>query len=197
VPLAGVGLALTGSLALAVAAASAHGSPLSPGRQELTDLPGVVFLSAAGCAFALYILALVLIRRHRSSVALVCVVAAATQLIPLAGPLLLSRDVYAYWTYGRLVSVHDANPYTVSPSTYASDPGEHQMARLALATGLLVLASPWVLPWYAVWIVPLAAVEEDRLAWVLARRLRELDARPSPALVTRPQRRPLKARVPG
>jgi hypothetical protein len=34
--------------------------------------------------------------------------------------------------------------------------------------GLLVLASPWVLPWYAVWIVPLAAVEEDRLAWVLA-----------------------------
>jgi len=41
-------------------------------------------------------------------------------------------------------------------------------ARLALATGLLVLASPWVLPWYAVWIVPLAAVEEDRLAWVLA-----------------------------
>lgn len=128
VPLAGVGLALTGSLALAVAAASAHGSPLSPGRQELTDLPGVVFLSAAGCAFALYVLALVLIRRHRSSVALVCIVAAATQLIPLAGPLLLSRDVYAYWTYGRLVSVHDANPYTVPPSTYASDPGEHQMA---------------------------------------------------------------------
>jgi alpha-1,6-mannosyltransferase len=41
-------------------------------------------------------------------------------------------------------------------------------ARLALATGLIVLASPWVLPWYAVWIVPLAAIEEDRLAWVLA-----------------------------
>jgi hypothetical protein len=40
--------------------------------------------------------------------------------------------------------------------------------RLALATGLMVIASPWVLPWYAVWIVPLAAIEEDRLAWVLA-----------------------------
>ena len=25
-----------------------------------------------------------------------------------------------------------------------------------------------MLPWYAVWIVPLAAIEEDRLAWVLA-----------------------------
>jgi hypothetical protein len=40
--------------------------------------------------------------------------------------------------------------------------------RLAVATGLMVIASPWVLPWYAVWIVPLAAIEEDRLAWVLA-----------------------------
>ena len=40
--------------------------------------------------------------------------------------------------------------------------------RLGLATGLLVVASPWVLPWYAVWIVPFAAIEEDRLAWVLA-----------------------------
>jgi len=29
-------------------------------------------------------------------------------------------------------------------------------ARLALATGLLVLASPWVLLWYAVWIVPVS-----------------------------------------
>jgi alpha-1,6-mannosyltransferase len=41
-------------------------------------------------------------------------------------------------------------------------------ARLALAAGLLVLAAPWLVPWYAVWTVPLAAIEEDRTARVLA-----------------------------
>jgi uncharacterized membrane protein len=39
--------------------------------------------------------------------------------------------------------------------------------RLAATTGLLLVASPWLLPWYAVWAVPLAAVEEDRAAWAL------------------------------
>jgi hypothetical protein len=58
----------------------------------------------------------------------VCCVVAAIQLIPLAGPLLLSRDVYAYWTYGRLITDHDANPYAVPPSAYGADPGERQMA---------------------------------------------------------------------
>ena len=41
-------------------------------------------------------------------------------------------------------------------------------ARLALAAGLLVVAAPWLVAWYAVWTVPLAAIEEDRLARVLA-----------------------------
>lgn len=41
-------------------------------------------------------------------------------------------------------------------------------ARLALATGLLLVATPWLLPWYAVWTVPLAAVEDDRPARLLA-----------------------------
>jgi hypothetical protein len=40
--------------------------------------------------------------------------------------------------------------------------------RLGVTTILLLVASPWVLPWYAVWAVPLAAVEEDRLGWLLA-----------------------------
>jgi hypothetical protein len=41
-------------------------------------------------------------------------------------------------------------------------------ARLGLAGGLLVVAAPWLVPWYLVWTVPLAAVEEDRVAQVLA-----------------------------
>jgi Glycosyltransferase family 87 len=40
--------------------------------------------------------------------------------------------------------------------------------RLALGACLLVLTSPWLLPWYATWPVALAAVEEDAAAQVLA-----------------------------
>ncbi len=40
-------------------------------------------------------------------------------------------------------------------------------ARLGLAAGLGLLATPYLVPWYAVWAVPLAAAEEDRAAqWV-------------------------------
>ena len=42
-------------------------------------------------------------------------------------------------------------------------------ARLALAASLLLLATPWLVPWYAVWAVSLAAFDEDdRLARALA-----------------------------
>jgi hypothetical protein len=41
-------------------------------------------------------------------------------------------------------------------------------ARLALAAALLVACAPYVTPWYLAWVIPLAAVEEDRLARVLA-----------------------------
>ncbi len=37
-------------------------------------------------------------------------------------------------------------------------------ARVGLAAGLLLLCSPYVTPWYLAWVVPLAAVDEDRLA---------------------------------
>ena len=40
--------------------------------------------------------------------------------------------------------------------------------RLALGACLLVLTTPWLLPWYATWPVALAAVEEDALAQVVA-----------------------------
>jgi hypothetical protein len=41
-------------------------------------------------------------------------------------------------------------------------------ARLALTACLLLVCTSWLVPWYAVWAVPLAAVEEDRTARVLA-----------------------------
>ena len=37
-------------------------------------------------------------------------------------------------------------------------------ARLGLATGLLLLATPWLIAWYVIWTLPLAAAEDDRTA---------------------------------
>jgi hypothetical protein len=41
-------------------------------------------------------------------------------------------------------------------------------ARLGLCAGLVLIATPWLIAWYAVWAVPLAAAEEDRAARLLA-----------------------------
>ena len=71
----------------------------------------MVFLAAVGCAFAAYVAALLLLRRRGGALAAACALAFAIQLVPLAGPLLLSQDAYAYWDYGRLATRHDANPY--------------------------------------------------------------------------------------
>ena len=41
-------------------------------------------------------------------------------------------------------------------------------ARIALASGLLLLCTPYVTPWYLAWVVPLAAIDDDRAARGLA-----------------------------
>ena len=123
-----VGSAVAGLLGVAAAAASWHGSPLRAGGTERTDVPSAVFLTAVLCAFVLYVVGVVLIRGRGGRVLTVWAIAAVIQLVPLAGPLLLSHDVYAYWDYGREAAVYDANPYAVPPQRFASDPAVHAMA---------------------------------------------------------------------
>jgi uncharacterized membrane protein len=125
-----LGAGVLGALVTAVVAASAHGSPIRAGAPELRDGPGIAFLAAVAVAFALYALALVSLRRWRGGLAAVAVLVVAIQLVPLAGPLVLSRDAYSYWAYGRLVDDHAANPYRAAPTRYAADP-----AVLATAPG--------------------------------------------------------------
>ena len=52
----------------------------------------------------------------------VILLACAVQLLPLAGPVLLSTDVYTYWDYARISTVHGGNPYEDEPSEYPEDP---------------------------------------------------------------------------
>jgi hypothetical protein len=70
-----------------------------------------------------------LARSGRSLLLPVAVLAAAIQLAPLAGPLLLSTDAYTYWDYGRLGAVHGANPYVDEPAAFPDDPAYERMGR--------------------------------------------------------------------
>jgi Glycosyltransferase family 87 len=117
-----LGAVVLAALTAAVAVSSAHGSAIPAGAPELRDLPGAVFAVAAATAFGLYVLALVTLRHRHIGLAAVAALAVAIQLAPLAGPLLLSRDAYSYWAYGRLLDDHDANPYRVVPARFARDP---------------------------------------------------------------------------
>jgi hypothetical protein len=88
------------------------------GRVGLTILSlGVVAI--VGVAF------LVLARecwRGRVRLAPVLVAGTASLVLTMAGPLLLSRDVYSYAAYGRMYALHGANPYVSSPSSFRTDP---------------------------------------------------------------------------
>jgi hypothetical protein len=82
-----------------------------------------LYLAALSAAFAAYLAGLSLlsraggIARRNAVVALAC----ALQLLPLAGPVLLSTDVYTYWDYARISTEHGGNPYADVPSDYPDD----------------------------------------------------------------------------
>jgi alpha-1,6-mannosyltransferase len=57
----------------------------------------------------------------------VCALAAAIQLAPLAAPVLLSTDVHSYWDYGRMGAIHGGNPYVDKPSRFPQDPAYELM----------------------------------------------------------------------
>lgn len=129
------------SLLVAVLA-SRPNSPLTPPLFEGSEAPGFLrgaadalrlsvlprdvaatvsaaFLVAAAAAF-LY--ALRETWRGRLSLRWVIVVGLALHVLALLTPLFLSRDVYSYAIYGRMVSVHGVNPYVDIPASFAGDP---------------------------------------------------------------------------
>jgi hypothetical protein len=84
--------------------------------------------------------------------------------IYLFTPASLSDDVYGYASYGRLLSVHHANPYVISPSGFPQDP-----------TYPLIHWKDAFAPYGPVWIVLSAVVGlisgPDRLEYLIAFRL--------------------------
>ena len=99
-------------------------SPLVPEHDGGDTTWAWLYLAAMVAAFASYLAGLLVLSRAGARVRLraVIVLACAVQLLPLAGPVLLSTDVYTYWDYGRIAAVHDGNPYVDVPSDYPDDP---------------------------------------------------------------------------
>jgi len=122
------GAATAAALAVAIAAASLPGSPVRVGEVERGDGTSIVFVAALASAFVLYAAGLLLLRHHSSCVLAVCAIATAIQLIPLAGPLLLSHDVYSYWAYARIAAQHNEDPYIVPPASFPADPATRAVA---------------------------------------------------------------------
>jgi alpha-1,6-mannosyltransferase len=122
------GLACIAFVALAVWAATQAGSSLVPEHDAGSVRWNWLFLSAFALAFLAYLAGLAhLSRAGRSRLGLVLAVAAAVQLLPLAGPVLITTDPYTYWDYGRLSAVHGANPYADTPNEFPADPAYRHM----------------------------------------------------------------------
>jgi hypothetical protein len=116
---AALGAALVASIALAVAAAH-HAVPSEVSPVTPRGAWNSVWIGALIASFALAGAGALWARRGDLRVALA--VGVAVQLIPLAAPLLLSKDVYSYWAQGRIVATHRANPYRATPADYPRDP---------------------------------------------------------------------------
>lgn len=116
--------ALLGAVAAAAVTDQTALSPIRPpGLWHWAWVLGVIV------AFAAYAVAVFRLRSRQVALRPVLLVAVVMQLAPLSGPLLLSTDVYAYWSYGRLAAIHHINPYVTQPDAVlkpdqlGSDPG--------------------------------------------------------------------------
>jgi alpha-1,6-mannosyltransferase len=87
--------------------------------RDVAGVVGTVVLVAAAAAF---VFALREVWRGRLSLRLVLLVGVALHALALITPLFLSRDVYSYAIYGRMVSLHGLNPYTSIPAAAWRDP---------------------------------------------------------------------------
>jgi hypothetical protein len=185
--------------------ASIHGSPLQPvqpravtpfaplhfaarvfGLQALgSTAQAALAIVAMIAATGTFLYALLAAWRGELGLRLVTWMGVAFVIFAVSLPLLFSRDVYAYATYGRIASIHHANPYLSTPHDFVRDP----MSRLVgpewrdttavygpaftlLSTGITAwLHGPVALIWAYKVIAGLAALATLGLVTALSRRV--------------------------
>ena len=86
---------------------------------DLLVVLGLLAMVSAGASFLLVLRAC---ERGLLPVRTVVTLAVAYQVLILLLPLLLSRDVFSYSYYGRIVSRYGANPYVQTPLNFPHDP---------------------------------------------------------------------------
>jgi hypothetical protein len=121
------GLGSFGLLVVAVLAAHPEGSPLSPDHLGGESRWAWAYLVALAASFAVYLAGLAVLARRAAAAAPAIAIAILIQVVPLAGPVLLSTDVYTYWAYGRTAAVHGENPYGTAPEAFPDDPAYARM----------------------------------------------------------------------
>ncbi|MDP9262306.1 MAG: hypothetical protein M3O89_10065 [Actinomycetota bacterium] len=123
---AGLVLTIAAAVIAARHASPSEVSPVSPSGQPWHALWtwGVV------AAFALYAIGTWITRKGGLSLRVAVITAVLVQTLPLAAPLLLSKDVYLYWSEARIAVVHHANPYRATPGDYPSDPAYDHVSEI-------------------------------------------------------------------
>ena len=114
-------------VAAAVAVAHPEASPVSPDHGGGEQGWSWLFLGMLSAAVACYALGVLALARTSARVGPVVALAVAIQLVPLAGPVLLSTDLYTYWARARVATEHGENPYDVPPGRYPGDPAVERM----------------------------------------------------------------------
>jgi alpha-1,6-mannosyltransferase len=133
---------ILGTAALVALLASRPGSPMTPplfpgaeapsflrwltrilGIDELSrDAVGILAAVALVAAAWSFVYALREAWAGRLTLRRIFWVAVILHVIAVIIPLFLSRDVYSYAIYGRMVSVHGVNPYVDIPASFIEDP---------------------------------------------------------------------------
>jgi hypothetical protein len=113
-----LGLAVAAAVLVATVAAR-HASPAEVSPVVPRGNWNAIWIAAVVVALVVYCVALLVLR---AGIAAVLGVAVVVQLLPLAAPLLLSKDAYLYWSQSRIVTAHGASPYRTTPRDYPRDP---------------------------------------------------------------------------
>ncbi len=121
------------------------------------------FLVVLAVGFVAYLSGLLALARRAARLRAVVVLAVAVQLVPLAAPLLLSSDAWAYWAYGRIAVEHDSNPYRDAPLDFPGDPATEWVGSRWLDStsvygpGFTLASEP---------VAAAAGTSEDAAAWL-------------------------------
>ena len=164
-----VGVLLGGCVLSAVCAATLAARHASPAEVSPVVPHGnwnAVWVASLVVGTAAAALGGIAVWRSAAPLAPVLAIAIAIQVVPLAAPLLLSKDVYLYWAEARIATAHNSSPYRKTPADFPRD-----VALPRVSEEWRDARSPYGPTWEALSLVPASVVSTPRQAVVAYRLL--------------------------